>query len=98
MDYYMAQILDISSNRPKPLSARLLICAESIQGATVQACKLIKKYEIYANDERVREYIQMLEIWNRHENDKNSIDCAGHEFDVLPEALREILLDITLVK
>lgn len=95
---YRVRLLDISSNGPRALTRSFVVCTDSIQKAANVSLKRLKRYKIYTEDERVRNYVQTLEIWNKHEKIGNSIDCAGHEFDVLPEVLREILLEITLIE
>lgn len=64
-----------------------VIRASSREEATRLALERLKKRRIYKTDHDVREFVRINEM-------KDDFSVAGFEFDVLPEALRRLRIEV----
>jgi len=86
-NYYLASLLDLK-NGSKVIDSFMLYDFSDGQ-ARAHAYGCLKKRPLYQADDDLREFIRIYEIGDE-------FSSAGYEFDVLPEALRRFVLNISI--
>ena len=83
--YFTVKIVDLRDNFKELV--KFEVFGPSYQDAKRHALARLKKETIYKEDSDVREFVRIYEM--------DDGIMAGNEFDILPEALRRLHLDIS---
>jgi len=86
-NYYLANLLDLK-NGSKVIDSFVLYDFSYGQ-ARERAHRCLKARPLYQADDDLREFVRIYEMGDK-------FTSAGYEFDVLPEALRRFVLNISI--
>lgn len=85
---FFVTLYDLTA-RSKKILVSFTLEAPSQDEAQGIAFETLKKHDIYRTNIDVRDFVLFIELGG---------ETAGHEFDVLPEALRRVRLEIRPIK